>query len=241
MSNMASPLSSPVPESADEHDVREDNSPARAAERAEASSAAAKATPRHRSRVTRGGLSNEEDEMNQFQLFQAFLRSRRRRGQESDDDGPAAKGATGPPPDWYGPTSDVTFEDWMIKANLWIATTKHRPRLRGPMLLKALHGVPFECFKHLAKDSNWVQSDRNAEELLQKMDTPEYFGDDREEHLLSSLARITFHLKARQTRRLERLLCKMGSGTQKSSRTQHLIAGALPRLPFDSWAQARGQ
>ena len=74
-------------------------------------------------------------------------------------------------------------------------TTKSRPTARGPLLLKSLKGAPFESFKHLAKDEKWLASSTNAEELLQKMDAPEYYGDDREEHLLVSLSRITFHLK----------------------------------------------
>ena len=63
------------------------------------------------------------------------------------------------------------------------------------MILKALHGPPFEHFKYLARDVQWVSSENNAEDLLRMMDTPEYYGDDKEEHLLASLSRITFHLK----------------------------------------------
>ena len=73
-------------------------------------------------------------------------------------------------------------------------TTKSRPTARGPLLLKSLKGAPFESFKHLAKDEKWLASSTNAEELLQR-DAPEYSGDAREEHLLASLSRITFHLK----------------------------------------------
>ena len=49
--------------------------------------------------------------------------------------------------------------------------------------------------KHLARDTNWMQSDRNGEELLDLMNKPENFGDDQDEDLLSSLAKITYHLR----------------------------------------------
>ena len=56
---------------------------------------------------------------------------------------------------------------------LWVATTKTRPRARGPCLLKALRGPPFEAFKHLARDQSWLSSD--TAEDLQRMDTPEFY------------------------------------------------------------------
>ena len=147
-------------------------------------------------------ISDEE----QFRLFQAFLRQQQG-GRESarsfagrnvngrgDSDDERTGGANGPPPEWSGP-STCSFEDWLIRARLWLATTKTKAVARGPLLLKALSGPPFESFKYLAKDMSWLRSKTNAEELLAKMDTPEQYGDDQEEHLLESLARITYHLK----------------------------------------------
>ncbi len=152
---------------------------------------------RRRQVARRDQLSEEE----QFRLFQRFMEQQRRPGRRGlredseEDEGPATgsgRGNAGPPPEWDGQT---TFEDYQIRARLWIATTKNRPQVRGPLLLKALKGAPFESFKHLAKDTVWLESQTNAEELLQKMDTPDHFGEDKEEHLLSSLSRITFHMK----------------------------------------------
>ena len=147
-------------------------------------------------------ISDEE----QFRLFQAFLRQQqggresargfagRHAASRGDSDEERTGGATGPPPEWSGP-STCSFEDWLIRARLWLATTKTKAVARGPLLLKALSGPPFESFKYLAKDLSWLRSRTNAEELLEKMDTPEQYGDDQEEHLLESLARITYHLK----------------------------------------------
>ena len=153
----------------------------------------------------RGEIVRSE-EQEQFRLFQEFLRyqgqlgdrsRRHRRREDSDDDYAASggKGVAGTPPEWKGPTSDLAFEDWLIKARLWLATTKVKPQLRGPLILRSLSGAPFESFKHLAKDQGWIASETNAEDLLRRMDSPDFYGDDQEEHLLASLSRITFHIK----------------------------------------------
>lgn len=63
------------------------------------------------------------------------------------------------------------------------------------MLLQGLSGVAFQTFKHWARDSTWLQNDEGGHELLAAMDLPENFGDDREEDLLSSLAKITYHIR----------------------------------------------
>eukprot|EP00435_Cladocopium_sp_Y103_P008347 s557_g2.t1 len=136
------------------------------------------------------------DEEEQFRMFQRFLDNQRRprlRNEESDGEtGQDGRGSSGPPPEWDG---QGAFEDYLIRARLWIATTKTKAVARGPLLLKALKGPPFESFKYLAKDSAWLSSSTNAEDLLKKMDAPDQYGEDQEEHLLASLSRITFHLK----------------------------------------------
>ena len=63
------------------------------------------------------------------------------------------------------------------------------------MILQRLSGQPFQAFKHWAKDDEWLRSEQGAKELLDTMDTAEFFGDDQEEELLTCLARLTFHLK----------------------------------------------
>lgn len=49
--------------------------------------------------------------------------------------------------------------------------------------------------KHLAKDGQWMESDRNGEELREFTDLPQNFGDERDEDLLSALAKVTYHLR----------------------------------------------
>lgn len=145
---------------------------------------------------------DDEDEFDS-DAFREWMRNRartrfpRRRQPESDDDGRGDRddhrSSTGPPPDWDGESS--SFLDYQIKAKLWLATAKARPRTRGPLLLQKLSKSPFQAMKYLAKDNSWMTSDQNGEELLRLMDLPENFGEDKEEDLISSLARITYHLR----------------------------------------------
>ena len=144
-------------------------------------------------------------EMAAFRRFQRFLRTeevsgsppmrrgRRRREDEEEEEG---RGSSGPPPTWDGSTS---FEDFHIKAKLWLATTKVKPRARGPLILKSLTGAPFEHYKYLAKDAAWLSDSRNAEMLLEDMNKPENYGEDRQEHLLTALSRVTYHLRRGKT------------------------------------------
>ena len=139
--------------------------------------------------------------------FREFLRTRRERqarggagrrgrrggGEESDDDRSTQRGSGAPPPEWDGQSQP--FQDWLIKANLWLATTKSRPRTQGPMLLQRLSGQAFQSFKHWAKDPAWLADPDGGRKLLDAMNQPEYFGEDKEEELLSALAKLTYHVK----------------------------------------------
>ena len=127
-------------------------------------------------------------------------RSQRRADREHDSDealssGDKQRGSGNgpPPPEWDG--SSMGFQDWLIKARLWLATTRSKPRTQGPMILQRLSGQPFQSLKHLAKDKNWLNNENNGQKILDLMDTPELFGEDREEELLAALSKLTYHLK----------------------------------------------
>ena len=110
------------------------------------------------------------------------------REEEEDDESGEGRGAFGSPPAWDGQSP---FEDYHINSQLWIATTKAKAKSRGPLLLKMLTGAPFELYKRWAKDPAWLGDPRGAEHLLGDMDKPERFGDDRQEHMLTAMSRIT--------------------------------------------------
>eukprot|EP00435_Cladocopium_sp_Y103_P039146 s2194_g10.t1 len=119
-------------------------------------------------------------------------RRARDRDEDDEDEGTENRGTSGPPPSWDGTTA---FEDFNIKARLWIATTKAKPRMRGPLILRSLSLTPFEVYKHWAKDSQWLQDPNNAEKLLDDMNRPERYGDDQQEHMLTAMSRVTYHLR----------------------------------------------
>ena len=150
------------------------------------------------------GLSRAE--LQEFRRFQQFLRRdagqsstsprryrhRRAEGDDDEEDEEEGRGQSGPAPSW---DASSPFEDYLIKAKLWLATTKAKPKSRGPLLLKALGGSAFENFKFLAKDSSWLNNPRGAEHLLDEMNRPEYYGEDRQEHMLTAMSRLTYHMK----------------------------------------------
>ena len=151
-----------------------------------------------------GEVTEDDEDGFDSEDFRRWMRDRRssrmRRSRRYDDDdedesrdGEEQRTSSGPPPEWDGEA--ISFQDYAIKARLWLATTKSKPRTRGPLLLQKLSKVPFETMKHLAKDSAWMKSDTNGEQLINLMDQPENFGDDSEEDLLSALAKVTYHLR----------------------------------------------
>lgn len=82
------------------------------------------------------GRMNAAD-MAAFRRFQGFLRTeeatgspparrgRRRRRDDDEDEEEEGRGSSGPPPTWDGLSS---FEDFHIKAKLWLAATKVKPK-----------------------------------------------------------------------------------------------------------------
>ena len=150
-------------------------------------------------------LGDDSDGFDQAE-FQQWLQDRRaRRGRGARDsrrgrrdssggsDDRDGRSNSGPAPEWDGETT--SFQDYAIKARLWLATTKAKAKTRGPLLLQKLTKVPFESMKFLAKDAAWMASITNGEDLIKMMDQADYFGEDRDEDLLSALARITYHLR----------------------------------------------
>ena len=149
-------------------------------------------------------------------------RGRRSRRQEPEDVSDGDRSPTGngrgsgggqPPPEWDG--LSTTFQDWLIKARLWLATTRVKPRSQGPMILQKLSGQPFQSLKHYAKDQSWLKDEKNGYKLLEVMDTPELFGEDREEELLSSLARLTYHLRRQKDEGCRTFFTKFDDAVRK--------------------------
>jgi hypothetical protein len=153
--------------------------------------------------------SVEDDEYNEdferdFDEYKAWLKKRRNKrkgkgrgkgdGSSSSEDG---RSNVGPPTTWDG--KNPSFEDYEIKARLWLATTKTKAKARGPQLLKALTGEPFDDFKHLIKDDDWMGHKKNGSFLIDMMATDEFYGEEQEEELIAALSRLTYHTKKKQS------------------------------------------
>ena len=82
-------------------------------------------------------------------------------------------------------------------------------------MLKALVDTPWEDFKYLARDSDWLADHNNAEVLLAKMDTKDYYGEELRENMLSAFARITFHLRRTKGEAARSFLSKWDNADRK--------------------------
>ena len=180
----------------------------------------------------RGGSPGDEDNFDSDE-FRTFLRQRQERrrsdrGREGhgrrgalrdrdrdsgDEGGDSRSGGNHNPPEWNGVSQ--SFQDWLIKARLWIATTKAKPRSQGPLILQRLSGQPFQSFKHWARDASWLQDERGGHRLLDAMNSPEHFGEDREEELLSALSRVTYHMKRGREENIRGFLARWEDALRK--------------------------
>ena len=68
-----------------------------------------------------------------------------------------------------------------------------RPRPRGRPVGRCCWSLWAE--HPLRPSSTWLSDAGNANALLDMMDKPEYYGDDQQEHMLTALSRITYHMK----------------------------------------------
>ena len=86
------------------------------------------------------------------------------------------KGAVCPPPLYDGNREAGVFEEFRIRAKLWLYSTNVESRARGPRLLQALSGKAFESVRHLIDEAEWLEAVDNGEQLLELLSKPEYYG-----------------------------------------------------------------
>ena len=155
----------------------------------------------------------DSEDWGTFERFRQFRQTYQSRGHEENDyDQEQERTNAGAPPSWDGTTN---FQDYLLRARLWAGTTRAPARTRGPLLLKALVDTPWEDFKYLARDSDWPADHNNAEVLLAKMDTKDYYGEEQRENMLSAFARITFHLRRTKGEAARSFLSKWDNADRK--------------------------
>ena len=102
------------------------------------------------------------------------------------------KGSVGPPPSYDGDRGAGVFEEYKLRAKLWLHSTNIDHVARGPRMLQALSGKAFEATKHLIEDDDWCNSRDNGAQLLKLLATPENFGKEEIERLWNSMYRLFF-------------------------------------------------
>ena len=83
-----------------------------------------------------------------------------------------SKSSVGPPPSYDGDRSAGAWDEYRIRARLWLRTTPIEERARGPRMLQALTGQAFESMKHLADSDEWMEDPSNGQALLDEMANP---------------------------------------------------------------------
>lgn len=108
------------------------------------------------------------------------------------------RSSVGPPPTYDGSRLPGAWEDFRLRARLWLKTTTIAPSSRGPRMLQQLSGRAFDTMKHMAEDDEWLESPDNGRLLLEEMGKPDRFGKEELESLWSSLHRL-FYSRLKQS------------------------------------------
>eukprot|EP00435_Cladocopium_sp_Y103_P026844 s2890_g6.t1 len=132
------------------------------------------------------GRNEEEDEDEEDSSYQSGGRSS---GYTERD---SRKGSAGPPPTYDGSREPGVFEEYRIRARLWLFSTNLENRARGPRLMQSLTGKAFESVKHLIDDQQWLDSPDNGEKLIDLLARPEYYGKEELESLYHAMHKLFY-------------------------------------------------
>ena len=133
------------------------------------------------------GRRNDDDEEEEESSFSSSAdRTSRSAG------GDSKKGSIGPPPTYDGSREAGVFEEFRVRAKLWLYTTNIESRARGPRLMQALTGRAFESVRHLIDDSDWMEAMDNGEQLLELLARPGYYGKEELESLYQAMHKLFY-------------------------------------------------
>ena len=113
-------------------------------------------------------------------------------GQDTANSDHRMKGSVGPPPGYSGDRSPGAFEEYKLRAKLWLHSTNLDPLARGPRMLQALTGKAFESVKHLIEDDSWCNDRDNGMQLLKLLSKPEYYGKEELESMWNAMYKLFF-------------------------------------------------
>ena len=134
------------------------------------------------------GTRNEEE--NEEEDESSFSSSADRGTNRSSGD--FKKGSIGPPPTYDGSREVGIFEEYRVRAKLWLFSTNIEARARGPRMMQALTGRAFDSVRHLIDDSDWLDATDNGEQLLELLSKPEYYGKEELESLYQAMHKLFY-------------------------------------------------
>ena len=102
------------------------------------------------------------------------------------------KGSYGPPPTYDGSREPGVFEEYRVRARLWLFSTNVEARARGPRLMQALSRKAFESVRHLIDDDTWLDAADNGEQLVDLLAKPEYYGKEELESLYHAMHKLFY-------------------------------------------------
>ena len=139
-------------------------------------------------RGRRGHDDDEEDEDQESSLPSSSGRDRTSAGTGHE----SRKGATGPPPSYDGSREPGAFEEYRVRARLWLFSTNIESRARGPRLMQGLTGKAFESVRHLIDDDQWLEATDNGEQLVELLAKPECYGKEELESLYHAMHKLFY-------------------------------------------------
>ena len=115
------------------------------------------------------------------------------RGSGTSSSGTARKsGTNAPPPTFDGSKEPGVFDDYKIKAKLWLKTSNLDDNMKGARLLQGLSGRAFDQMKYLAEDESWLDSEDGGQQLILLMNSDKHFGKLSNEDLAQELQKLLF-------------------------------------------------
>ena len=138
---------------------------------------------------------DDDDEYVEQQSEKSWTPERQGPSRESGtaSSGAARKtGTNASPPTYDGSKEPGVFDDYQIKAKLWLKTSNLDDNMKGVRLLQGLSGRAFDQMKYLARDENWLDAEDGGQRLIIMMNSDKHFGKFSNEELAQELQKLLF-------------------------------------------------
>ena len=142
-----------------------------------------------------------------------------------------------PPPSYDGSLEAGAFDDYKIKAKLWLKRSSLNDDLKGARLLQGLTGRAFEKMKHLAEDETWMDAENGGQQLIALMSSNWIFGKLRNEDLAQELQDLCDDRMKDKDDDTESLRSKFDEQGRKHMKVK--LQPTAKVRPWGTWAEGR--